>query len=201
MWRLLPMTLGKRVHGLADGEFWQMQMTKHCSICTAGHVVKAFLSHCSPNPCIIPSHHITDKSLSLWRVRQFFTWEDVGWYWITALFPHMHAFFMVNLSFLCLREEKFKHLSLENSSLLPRQLAELEMHQIIPQRQNEGWGLCFTRGCSTTFYSLKYWPDARCSNCCEATSQWARSPDQVYLYPSFLPKPHIQRFLLTFPKF
>lgn len=93
-------------------------------------------------PCIIPSHNhpITARSLSIWRVRQLFKWENVSWYWITALFLHMHAFSTVNLPLLCLSlwEVKLRHLHLEDSSVLPRQLAKFEMQQVIPQRDLKG---------------------------------------------------------------
>lgn len=52
----------------------------------------------------------------------------------TALFLHMYKFFTVNLSFLCLSvwEDKFRHLHLENSSLLPRQL-NLRCNRLFPK--------------------------------------------------------------------
>lgn len=107
------------------GEFCKILMTKHCSISTTGYMMNTFLSHSCLQPCFIPSHNylIAARSLSIWRVRQLFKWENVAWYWITALFLHMHTFFTVNLSFLCLGlwEDKFRHLHLENSSMSPRQ--------------------------------------------------------------------------------
>lgn len=169
--------------------WWQ----KHCPISTTGCIVNTFLSHSHPKPCIIPSHNhpITARSLSIWRVRQVFKWENVAWYWITALFLHMYKFFTVNLSFLCLSvwEDKFRHLHLENSSLLPRQL-NLRCNRLFPK------GILKSRVSVCQESAISHFTDYRMRHhFCQynKTSSWAR----VYPYPSLKSEPHIQTCFLT----